>query len=297
MKLHILATILATVILIFAATTAAAETDAERVLRLQAAIDEHMDRIIVLESRKNGQNDANIDEQIARIQIQIDNKQAIIDWMIGGVAPEPATPTVAALQEQMNYIISELNRLIGLILQVQVELAALILTEPEPITVPEHTPVNTLEPYVMTDKAAYGLGDTIHVTAIPQNPDAPTTLNGTKQEVTRVLYVIDLRKSFWDDAGFKRLGSCYLEWSINDPDNNGTTSSPPASSLEGHWDDNNNGPPGCMLNSDGTVTWSYTITGDDYAGEYQAYAKHNRSWESASQFEGRYIISQPFIVQ
>ena len=97
---------------------------------------------------------------------------------------------ILALQEQINYIISELSRLVSLILAVQVELAALMLTDPEPIIVPEHNEVNTLELYIMTDKAAYGLNDTIRVTASQPMPVnvGPLPLDGSEPELTRMQY-------------------------------------------------------------------------------------------------------------
>ena len=66
-----------------------AYADQERIEKLQTQIQKHEDRIQVLENKKDGSNDANIDERIQRLQDKIADKQAIIERLTDAIANTP----------------------------------------------------------------------------------------------------------------------------------------------------------------------------------------------------------------
>ena len=144
--------------------------DADRIEKLEGQIQKLQDRILVLEDKKDGSNDANIDQRIQKLQDKIDRKQAIIasitppdpepmtdepmmddesimmdyippvinqtstdpepmldDPMIGITNQTSTTAEqITSLQNQLNDIIIEINRLTALIIQIQVQLSTII---------------------------------------------------------------------------------------------------------------------------------------------------------------------------
>ena len=65
----------------------------ERIEKIQTQIQKHENRILVLEDKKDGSNDANMDERIQRLQDKIADKQAIIDRLSDAIDNTPVPDT------------------------------------------------------------------------------------------------------------------------------------------------------------------------------------------------------------
>ena len=83
-------------------------SDSDRIVKLEAQIEKHIDRIQVLEDKKDGINNLDIDVRIERLQEQIDAKQAIIDSLTVDLQSEQ-TKEYAVLPDPLEVSESYLN--------------------------------------------------------------------------------------------------------------------------------------------------------------------------------------------
>ena len=82
-------------------------------------------------------------------------------------------------EQKINNLVSQMNQMIGHMNAMRMELADLLkdttADELVELEIPEREDVNILEPYVMTDKLSYSVGDTIKITGLRNGPPTSPT--------------------------------------------------------------------------------------------------------------------------
>ena len=234
-----------------------AEANESRIAWLESQIAEHRERIAELETQRDGMNDSMIDYRISVLETQIENKQEIVD-RLRGTSVVTTEDMILDLQSRLNQMVAQINSLILSVLEIQAQLAALTLLDPEPIVLPPDQEIDTVEPFVTVNGTEFGHNDTIRVIGTPGTlvNDGPIRLDGTEPELEQEYWGVSIR-------GDRSSLDCSFSYNA-----------------ESGWRNYTDRFDTCTLDASGLINGTVSIPGHFHAGLYQASFYHEIRWSN-----------------